>query len=100
MVSQDCYNCLGKSRSTFLVLYPVGFLVQPRNLLVHVPNGLSASEDLVKQRIGEGFGLAWGDVRVFCHALRKRFQDCNLLLACVFLRLKFLELGFEVSDWV
>lgn len=98
LVSQNRYDRPGTSRASFRELglkAPWGYSCHP---LVQIPNDLSTSDHLVKQRITEGIGLIRGDIGLFSHALSEGFQDRDLLFACGFLYAEFVELGPEVPE--
>ena len=100
LVSHNRYGSPGEQRSKSGVLDPVDFQVQLQQLFVYVPNSLRASEDLVKERVGEGFGLIRSDIRALSHALPEAFQDSDFLLTCALLRLEVANFGSEVADGV
>jgi len=85
-VSHDRNDCFSRRRSKFGGLDFVDHLVQPRNLLVYIPNGLCTGEDLVKERVGEGFGLFGSKIGVLGHALPEGFQYRDFLLTGAFFR--------------
>lgn len=67
--SQDCDDRLGKSCISLQAPQLVNFLDEPSDLLIQLPDGLPARDDLVEQRVGEGEGLVRGEVRFSSHTL-------------------------------